>query len=576
MMANTRIGRPLGSGLNDEATLQTIDDLLKAEPELSVRAAIIRSNVDDEASIRRLQRKLHQRALGRSGDVTALLAKRFEVGGIGVGGEGWTEVEIPCSDGDRFRVIHVSHYEKASLHLVAGNNLLHLWGAERHPLAHAIRSLPWACDWDDPTYRACCERLGLDPDLNRPQVIYVTKIAGDEALARLCVKDWITNMEAPLECVELRGPGRENQDPLWDIVDDSYAFRERGVGTFDPEKLSQLHRKHADRLEPASIQAAADAKHAFGRIEWLHQTVMQSVHFVSTPSGLGQSYRPFYLGNTDIAPWWSNPNIASPPKRNDLIDRRLLQEMELSSSTLVLSEAELCNYEEGGDRDHWTRFHAAKSSRIKVLLNALMAPDLSMTDRLAEEVVRVAYMGYLARYSGQPIDGETKLSYETRDPIQASKARSPWQNVTGNLRWIWKKLASGPLQADGEYAFASGCMLFLGRGICLMMDDHRVIRIRSEDTPFMYAEKKVRLTVDLVPWGRLGYIPDIGARRFEMIDVDTGEPVDLELSLRILRGAVEACIKNAISRKIDRLVSKSAFRFLLGLVVFLLFLQVAR
>lgn len=572
-MVNACITRPTGSGLNDEAKLRNIYDLLEAEPHLSARAAITRTNIDDEATICRLERKLLRREKERAAAVGSLLAKPFDVGNVHSGDGGWPQVEVPSRDGSRFHVRQTCIRQLPSLIVINGKDDLQILRSLGHPLVEAIHLLHGVYDWNDASYRACCTRLGFDPDLHRPEFFYGTWVAGAEAWTDLCRRHRTTDRFARLERPE---PGTHGRDPLWDVVDDSDAFWECGPGNFSPERLSQLHRKHAGSPQTASVQTARDARHAFERVDWSRQAVPQSVYFMVTAAGEGKSYTPLFLDRKDAPTCWHYPNLAFPPAPNDLIERRILLQMESTSTTLVLSEAEIRNFEAGGDREHWARFHGAKNSRLHVLWNALTASDLSMTDRIAQEIVRVGYAGYLLRHAGRWVDSESKLSFETREPIQASKPRSFWRNATVNLGWIWRHFTSAPSRAGAEYAFAIDSTLYFGAGSCFMTNDYSGVRVRSEDKYFTYAGRKVRLSVNLVPWGRLGYIPDIGNRRFEMTDFKTGAPIELDLAVEILGSTVKACTDDAIRRKIDRLASKSAFRFLLGLTAVLLYLLIAR
>jgi hypothetical protein len=575
-MAKARIGRPVGSGLNDEPKLRLVDNLLQTDPTLSVRAAIVQSEVEDEASIRRLQRKHRQLEKERSGDVAALLAKPFEVGETGIGEDSWLHVEIPCPDGDFFRVIHVSRYKSPALHLSSGKNPLNVcWGPQRHPLAQAIRSLPPYYDWDDPTYRACCKRVGIDPDRNRPSHIYATRVAGYDALAELSMKRLVARGDAALESLERPEPGADKRDPLWDVVDDGYAFLEYAPGRFCAESLAQLYLKHADRPEPASIQAAKDALHAFSFVDWSLTSERRNVSFIASPTGPDRDCGPIWLDEPDVGLGRHGPNLAPPPGRNDLIGRHVLRSVERSSTTLVLSEEELENYEVGGDRAHWDRYHRIKASRFKVLWNALKAPDLSMTAAIAEETVRVSYASYFARCHGIALDPQSKLSFENRAPIPPSKLRSIRENAAGNLRFVWNALAPAPPPAGTEYSYANGCRVFLGKGSCLLIDDYDRVRIRSEEHPFVYAGRNVRLNVDLRPWGALGFIPDIGDQSFEMIDPETGKPIELDVALPIIRSVVEACLQRSIFQKFETFVGRFVLRLLLALVVVLAYLLLA-
>ncbi|MDE4914524.1 hypothetical protein PQI07_28060 [Methylobacterium sp. 092160098-2] len=575
-MAKARIGRPLGSGLNDEPTLRLVDDLLHSDPTLSLRAAIVQSEVVDEASIRRLQRKYRQRERERSGDVAALLAKPFEIGEIAIGEDGWVQVEIPCADGDVFRVTHMSRYQSPALHISSGKNPLNVcWSPQRHPLAVAIRSLPAKYDWDDPTYRACCNRVGLDPDHERPQHIYATRVAGCDALAELANKDRIARGDTALEGLERPELGAENRDPLWDVVDDGYAFLEYAPGSFCAESLARLYLKHADRLEPASIQAAKDALHAFCSGDWWGTSERRTVAFIASPTGPNREYGPVWFDEPDVGLDRHGPNLAPAPARNNLIERHILRSVERNSTTLVLSEEELKNYEAGGDRAHWDRYNRIKASRLKVLWNALRAPDLSMTAAIAEETIRVSYAGYLARCHGIALDPLSKLSFESRAPIQPSKPRRILQNIKGNLRFVWNALAPAPSPAGTEYSYANGCRVFLGKGSCLLIDDYDRVRIISEEHPFNYKGRNVQLNIDLRPWGALGFIPDIGARSFEMIDPETGEPLEPDLALPILRSAVEACLQRSIIQRFETFVGRLVVRLLLAVVVVLAYLLLA-
>lgn len=575
-MAKARIGRPLGSGLNDEPTLRIVDDLLHSDPTLSLRAAIVQSEVVDEASIRRLQRKYRQRERERSGDVAALLAKPFEIGEITIGEDGWVNVDIPCADGDVFRVTQLSRYQSPTLHVLSGKNVLNVyWGPQRHPLAEAIRSLPPYYDWDDPTYRACCKRIGIDPDHERPQHIYATRVAGCDALAELFRKGSTARGDAAFEGLERPEPEAEGRDPLWDLVDDGYAFVEYAPGRFCAESLARLYLKHADRPEPASIQAAKDALHAFSFGDWWRTSGHRNVAVIASPTGPDRDFGPIWWDEPDAGLGRHGPNLAPPPGRNDLIERHALRSLERSSTTLVLSEEELRNYEAGGDRAHWDRYSRIKASRLKVLWNALRAPDLSMTAAIAEETIRVSYAGYLARCHGIALDPQSKLSFESRAPIQPSKPRRILQNIAGNLRFVWNALAPAPSPAGTEYSYANGCRVFLGKGSCLLIEDYDRVRIRSEEHPFNYAGRNVQLNVDLRPWGALGYIPDIGARSFEMIDPETGEPLESDVALPILRSTVEACLQRSIFQKFETFVGKFVVRLLLAVVVVLAYLLLA-
>jgi hypothetical protein len=575
-MANARIGRPLGSGLNDEPKLRLVDNLLQTYRTLSVRAAIVQSEVEDEASIRRLQRKYRQLEKERAGDVAALLAKPFGIGEIGIDEDGRQHVEIPCPDGDIFRVIHVSRYQSPTLRLSPGKNPLNVWwGPQRHPLAKAILSLPAYYDWDDPTYRACCRRVGIDPDLNRPSHIYATKVAGCDALSELAKKDLIARGDAALDGLKRPEPGAEGRDPLWDVVDDGYAFLEYSPGSFCAERLARLYLKHADRPEPASIQAAQDALHAFSFGAWTLTSERQTVAFIASPTGPDRKHVRLWLDEPDVGLDRHGSNLVPPPRRNDLIERHVLRTVERSSTTLVLSEEELKNYEAGGDRAHWDRYHRIKSSRLMVLCHALRSPDLSMTAAIAEETIRVAYAGYIARCHDIALDPQSKLSFESRAPIQPSKPRRILQNIVGNLRFVWNALAPAPSPAGAEYTYANGCRVFLGKGSCLLIEDYDRVRIMSEEHPFKYAGRNVRLNVDLRPWGALGFIPDIGARSFEMIDPGTGKPIEIDVALPILQGVVEACLQRSIRLQFETFVGRFAVRLLPALVVVLAYLQFA-
>jgi hypothetical protein len=517
-MTTPRPGRPIGSGLDDEAALDAIEALLSGEPDLSMRAAIVRIVGDEGADIRRLQRKLGHRAQARAGDARRLLAEPFEHGEARRGTLWSCIVDVPTSRGGPFAVGMAISFGMPVLEILLLETEHPALAEELpdHPLFLAIRKLPRGYGWDDPSYRLCCERLGIDADRDRPPH-FDTQAAAAAAL------------------FDRKGQDRRASYPR--LLEDGLAFDRNDRGTFDPHRLSALHRRCVGSPEPADQRAAEEALAAFGSIDWTKASGSTDQLWLAGPWGFDHHASIHLMGTKrdGISSWSGNPEFIAPIRDGDLLARRAALAAERHCMAVVLSKEEMESFLSGGDRLYWFTIRNWFTSPWGRLRARLTAPDLSMTRHLVDAMVRNACEGYVSRKNGEALKPDALLSYERRAPIAASQRVSVFGNIVARFACgrrdarFRRKSARGqcwPAVADGRLHLPWG-ECFIGRG-----HDDRIV-VRPGEHPLEFAGRPVRLSVDLIEgFGR--HIPLAASSTFEMVDLDTGRALDLEDMANIL------------------------------------------
>lgn len=381
-MTTPRAGRPIGSGLDDEAVLDAIEAAMAAEPELSMRAAIVRIAGDEAADVRRLQRKLGFRAQARAGDARRLLAEPFEHGEVRRGRLWAWIVEVPVSEGSTFAVAMATFVGQPVLEVVDVATEMPFTQEKRpsHPIVLAIRKLPRGYDWDDPSFRICCERLGVDPDRDRParyetQVAAASAIFGGSLGAPIvegeverseCGSKGTDAEEAPLPNVEdawfeeeagdeAEAARRREREAHWQLVEDGMAFDLTGRGTYDPQRLSKVHSRYHDVDDPKARQAAEEARCAFDAVDWSKASAFTDMRWLANPWNFDHhtSVHLFGTAHDSLSSWSGKPEFIAPPRKGDLVARRAALAAERNFMAIVLSEEEMANFEAGGDRTYW-------------------------------------------------------------------------------------------------------------------------------------------------------------------------------------------------------------------------------
>ncbi|MDE4914507.1 hypothetical protein PQI07_27975 [Methylobacterium sp. 092160098-2] len=516
-MTTPRAGRPIGSGLDDEAALDAIEALLADLPGLSKRSAIVQIAGDEGADIRRLQRKLGHRAEARAGDARRLLAQPFEHGEVRRGRLWFWTVEVPTSDPRPLVVGMAVAFGMPVLEILLAETEFPVPPEERpdHPVFLAIRKLPRGYDWDDPSYRLCCERLGVDPDRGRPPH-FDTQAAAAAAVFKRKV--------------------RAEGETYHQLLEDGMAFETTERGTYNPQRLSALHKRCAGSSDPAERHAAEEALQAFGAVDWTRASAFTDLLWLSGPWGFDHraSVHLFGTERDGVSSWSDKPEFIAPIPEDDLVARRAALAVERNCMAIVLSEEEMADYIAGGDRLHWftvRNWYTSPWGRLRAIATA---PDLGMTRRLVDAMVRSACEGYVSRRNGDSLRPDTLLSCERRDPIAPSKRLPLFRNVARRIAGEWRDARARRRGARGNCwpAVADG-RLHLPWGVCLIGRDRGRIIVRPGAHPLRYDGRSVRLAVDLIEgFGR--HIPDVAASSFELIDLDTGKAIDLEDMIGIL------------------------------------------
>ena len=516
-MTTPRAGRPIGSGLDDEAALDAIEALLADLPGLSMRSAIVQIAGDEGADIRRLQRKLGHRAEARAGDARRLLAQPFEHGEVRRGRLWFWTVEVPTSDPRPLAVGMAVAFGMPVLDILLAETEFPVPPEERpdHPVFLAIRKLPRGYDWDDPSYRLCCERLGVDPDRGRPQH-FDTQAAAAAAVFKRTVRD-----------------GSEN---YFQLLEDGAAFEMTERGTYSPQRLSTLHERYAGSSDPVENRAAEEALQAFGAVDWTRASAFTELLWLSGPWGFDHRTTVHLFGTKrdGLSSWSGKPEFIAPIPKSDLVARRAALAVERNCMAIVLSEEEMADFIAGGDRLHWFTVRNRFTSPGARLRAVATAPDLGMTRRLVDAMVRSACEGYVSRRNGDALRPDALLSSERRAPVAPSRRLPLFRNVAGRIAGEWRDARARRRGARGNSwpAVADG-RLHLPWGVCLIGRDRGRIVVRPGAYPLRYDGRSVRLTVDLIEgFGR--HIPDVAVNSFELIDLDTGKAIELEDMIDIL------------------------------------------
>lgn len=553
-MTKARTGRPPGTGLDDNATLDRIENLLVADPDLSMRAAIIRVVGDADATIRRLQRKLNGRQEERLRPAQAFGAVRFDVEPCRELPSGSAGVSMLVGDDQEFVLEHYARYERPYLRLLSSGREIHWLEDWSHPLAADFNRLPFEYGWDHPGYRRICARTGIDPDLGR-QHTYRTCLDGIAAYEALLTKAGRAGELDHFFEHEARMRSDPQRDPLWELVEDGSAFPRYEWMHFEPMKLAELYGKHVGLDDPRSNRAAADALHAFERVDWSLVFVDSAVVALPTPFSKARVIEVSLNDEREQEPRQlrGGPIVAAMPGPTDLVHRRALLSAERKTMTVVLSPEEQDAFERGGDADYWRRYHAGEFRGTRALRALFVPTDLAMTRRIAIELVRVSYEGYLARSAGSPLGAASKLSCETRDPIQGSGSRTFRENVRATIRAVDEPASWHGLAGPRKPPFRSSSRIHFPRGSCLATDDYNRILIRTTGDPVEFEGRKMRLSVDLVPWGPDDFIPDLSDPSFELTDADSGRPLDCELALSVLKSVSGAVADHQRDETFDRI-----------------------
>lgn len=571
-MTIPRPGRPIGSGLDDEAALDAVEALMAAEPDLSQRAAIVRISGDADADLRRLQRKLSFRAQARAGDARRLLAEPFEHGEVRRGRLWAWIVEVPVPEGITFAVAMATFVGQPVLEVVDVGTEMPFMQEERpsHPIVLAIRKLPRGYDWDDPSYRICCERLGVDPDRDRParfetQIAAASAIFG-ESLGAPIVKGEVERIECGSEGTDVEGTHRPDVEYAWlkelreneaedarrrdreahsQIVADGMAFDVTGTGTYDPQRLSGVHSRYHDVDEPKARQAAEEARRAFDAVDWSKASAFTDMRWLANPWEFDHHTSVHLLGTAhdSFSSWSGNPEFIAPPRKGDLVARRAALAAERNFMAIVLSEEEMANFEAGGDRTYWWTVKNWYTPRWTRLRARWTAPDLEMTARLVDAMVANACECYVSRASGETLDPKAALSCEMREPIASSRPRTFLRVVYDALAARWE-LGRFRLQAsrgqcvphvrDGRLELPWGDC-FIGRA------DGRII-VRPGTHPLSCNDHLVRLSVDLIRGFDGRYIPLVASYGFDATDLCTGKPVPVAVLRSVLEVVADGCI----------------------------------
>lgn len=562
-MTTPRAGRPIGSGLDDEAALDAVEALMAAEPELSQRAAIVRISGDADADLRRLQRKLSFRAQARAGDARRLLAEPFEHGEVHRGRLWAWIVEVSVPGSPPFAVAMATFVGQPVLEVVDVETEMPFEVERRpsHPIVLAIRKLPRGYDWDDPSYRICCERLGVDPDLERP-ARYETQIAAATAIFGGSPDASIAEGEAGRNEGAAAGSGDDQADlPLldaswfeepadeaetarrlareahWQVVADGMAFDLTPRGTYDPQRLSELHSRCHDADAATSRQTADEARRAFDSVDWSKASAFTDLRWLANPWTFDHhaSIHLFGTAHDSISSWSGHPEFVAPCRKGDLVARRAALAAERNFMAVVLSEEEVANFEAGGDRAYWLSVNNWHTSRWGRLRAKWTAPDLSMTSALIDAMISNACEAYASRASGEVLVPTAELSCERRQPIAPSSMRSFLQVVLDTVADRWRmgrfrraaaRGACFPCIHDGRLHLPWGDC-FIGRA------EGRVI-VRPGAYPLEWHGHSVRLSVDLVESFDGTYLPLVADHGFEATDVRTGRPVAPDLLRGIL------------------------------------------
>lgn len=399
------------------------------------------------------------------------------------------------------------------------------------PEVAAVQALRPDYDWDDAGYREACRAMGFDPDRLRPQ-----RFVTYEAAKSLTGRRFLAMPDAA--------------DPNRDAVLDGLAFESHHTGTFDPFRLSEAFQRNLAR--PASEVVLDDVRRAWRLIDWERASAYAAMKWLASPfaydheASVSMGGR-LFAGKDGLQSISPEPEILAPVPAGDLVRRRAALVTERHTMALVLSEEEMFRFERGGDRDYWlTAMDWYATPERKAAVEA-RGCDLSMTHRILDEMVRVAYAHHRDRLLGNPLDPDASLSCETRQPIPMSSVSSserppvlpdapdavaqPWLK---RLLGAWKR---PPLDVTSP----TRIMLPWGPVLALRLESGAVLVGTHADFPLDFEGRQVRFEALLQHAFGTRCLPRIDDPSFMMADLATGEPLGTEEALRILGEACAAC-----------------------------------
>ena len=522
-MTEKKTGRPLGSHKDESENAAKVLALMAAEPGLSERAAVIRVVGEDETKIRRLQRWLQ--AL-REGDPKILLWK-------------WTPDHPVRSNGLVRRIVDITKDEADNTWSIAQSNgpigtvlvtfkndwMAPISDAPEHPVFAAVKALGNDYDWDTEAYRVICEKIGIDPDSDRPKEFASFAKASRETVAAL-----------------KKGLGFSDRraSAMLNVVT---ALNPLGDG-FSPRAVSDVSRLAASSVfegEEAE-RLAADARTAFARVDW-DRIDVETVNLECLPNPWSYRYdASLFLsgsqggerdrdsgrleGGLDAGSmvWW--PVFIRAPDPSNLFGRYGAMLMEKHGLAVALSEEEAKSYEAGGDLGVWSArndWHATSQHRFDARTKR---PDLSMTRALTDAMLKSAYGAWVARRTGIAFDPSAKLSCDEREPIAASSPRPPlhvsndsafWEHYPNGILGMW----AGKIHTRGGdlYVQCEGDRILVRTGSYGIRIDDETLNASFTMTKFV---------------GRGAYwMPDIKGLDFSVIDVLTGKPASFAAAMNL-------------------------------------------